>query len=258
MAPVLPRTPHDADTAAALNLDLVALARSGPGPYHVKAELPLPWLASQLASDWAHTDAEITRAGAVDLEVTCMGSANILVRGQVDLHFTVPCARCLEPATVTAGGPLCVHYTRGPKVDGSPDGGRDDDDGEITEEEATSPDEHRFTGQHLDLRPMLVEQLLVAYPIRALCHHGEACRGLCMHCGADLNLQPAADTTGSATTCSECGNPGARVPVVPVPGEADPEAEADPKNDPAIAGETPWQAALRGLQATTGKKLRDR
>ena len=52
-----------------LDLDLVALARSGPGPYVIQAELPAPWIAAVLA----HTDAENAQTGSVSIEVTPIG-----------------------------------------------------------------------------------------------------------------------------------------------------------------------------------------
>jgi hypothetical protein len=93
------RTPRPAgpDPVADLDLDLAALAKTGPGPYRVQAELPIAWIASVLA----HTDAEVSRDGLVALEVTSIGGGgSVLVRGTLDVAFAVPCARCLEPATV--------------------------------------------------------------------------------------------------------------------------------------------------------------
>lgn len=204
-----------------LDLDLVALARSGPGPYEVKAELPAAWIAEVLT----HTDAEVTRPAAVDLEVTALGEGtSYLVRGTILGSYSVPCARCLEPASVSAGGELCIHYVR----DRFGHGVSEED-----EPESDSPDQRSFTGTHIDLEPLLEEQILVSYPIRALCSRGEACRGLCMHCGADLNAQPE-----GATACTVCGAADAQVPIaadVPHEEESEPEVE------------TPWQQALRQL-----------
>jgi uncharacterized metal-binding protein YceD (DUF177 family) len=272
------------ELAADLNLDLVALSRGGPGPYRLQATLPVSWIASKLA----HTDAEIQRPARVDLEVTVIGEgASVLVRGALDLEFSVPCARCLDPATVPAGTDLCVHFVRGAAHSaGHGTRARADDDESGEELDSTAPDERSFAGTHLDLRPMIEEQILVAYPIRALCPRGEDCCGLCMHCGANLNDQPP------APRCAVCGQPGARVPVVNPPGhvedEADMEAAAAVENNadaklhtdagnatdaapvgegfvaspdvgapaakPAAAPEpevdTPWKQALRGLDLT--------
>lgn len=217
---------------ADLDLDLAALARTGPGPYEVKAELPVAWVASVLA----HTDAEVTRPGQVDFEVTSIGAgSSVLVRGSLDVAFVVPCARCLEPATVgTQVGPdsLCVHFVRG-----LGDAMEDEEGREWSDEDAEGPDQRSFVGTKLDLRPLVSEQILVAYPIRALCSRGESCRGLCMHCGAYLNEQGAIPGP-----CTACGANDAQVPVVAAPADEDPEEAAPTLMD------KPWQAALRKLQ----------
>ena len=228
------------DQAADLNLDLVALSRSGAGPYRIQVELPVPWIAARLA----HTDAEIQRPGAVNVEVTMIGDgASVLVRGALDVDFIVPCARCLEPALVPAGGELCVHFVRGAGSDAL----RDEEDAE-GEADSDAPDQHTFSGNNLDLRPLVEEQILVAYPIRALCVRGEACRGLCMHCGANLNEQPP------ASRCAACGTPDPRVPVVAAPGYEDetvtpgrPPARPPLGATPEPVQDSPWKAALRSL-----------
>ncbi len=255
----MPRDAQARELAADLNLDLVALSRGGPGPYHLKVELPVAWVASKLA----HTDAEIQRPARVDLEVTIIGEgASVLVRGVLDFDFRVPCARCLEPALVPAGTDLCVHFVRG-----TAHSGRSEDDEEDLD--STAPDERSFTGTHLDLRPVIEEQILVAYPIRALCPYGEACQGLCMHCGANLNEQ------ASASRCGVCGQADARVPVVNPPGHvedeeddtaakipADAKFHVDPGNADGTGAvgegfavdlpleDSPWRQALRGLDLT--------
>ena len=228
--------------AADLDLDLIALARTGPGPYSIAAELPGPWIAGILA----HTDAEVSQPGKVRLEVTLIGSGtSVLVRGDLDARFIVPCARCLEPAEVLAGGELCVHFVRGAASDAL----HDEEDADLAAEEAERPDERDFLGTRLDLRPMIEEQILVAYPIRALCARGEDCRGLCMHCGANLNEQALADR------CAACGTLGARVPVVAAPGTEDDAGEEDAAGLPIAAGqvlEPSWKAALRGIDLPSG------
>ena len=203
-----------------LDLDLVALARSGPGPYVIQAELPAPWMKTVLT----HTDAEVTSPGSTSLEVTPLGEGtSYLVRGTTQGGYSVPCARCLAPAAVSAGGEICVHFVRD-RV-----GDADDEDSETE-----SPDERSFSGTRIDLRPLLVEQVLLSYPIRALCAYGEACRGLCMRCGAELNGQPLGP-------CAACGAADAQVPLVTLEDHAEDEEEAPAKPT------TSWQAALRQL-----------
>jgi uncharacterized protein len=45
-----------------------------------------------------------------------------------------------------------------------------------------------YEGEEIDLTPLVHEQIILALPTRPLC--GEACRGLCPRCGANLNAAP--------------------------------------------------------------------
>jgi uncharacterized protein len=53
--------------------------------------------------------------------------------------------------------------------------------------EAPGEDEETYplVGEHLDLRPLVRDALLLELPIAPLCR--DDCRGLCPTCGADLN-----------------------------------------------------------------------
>jgi hypothetical protein len=129
------------------------------------------------------------------------------------------------PAAVSAGGEVCVHFVRDRVSDADED-----------EEDTESPDQRTFSGTRIDLRPLLTEQVLLSYPIRALCAHGEACRGLCMRCGAELNGQPEGP-------CAACGAADAQVPIA---SDADLEAAAEKPT-------TSWQAALQQLAGAAGQ-----
>lgn len=210
-----------------MDLDLVALARSGPGPYEIEAELPAPWMATVLA----HTDAEVEAAGSTSIEVTPIGEGtSYLVRGTVRGGYSVPCARCLAAAPVSADGEICVHFVR--DSDRGPAGGEDD------EAEDDSPDQRSFSGTRIDLRPLLAELVLLSYPMRALCARGEGCRGLCMQCGADLNLQEPGP-------CAACGAEDAQVPIASDADLAALEEAAAAAPPPANAS---WKAALLQLK----------
>lgn len=58
------------------------------------------------------------------------------------------------------------------------------------EHEAQDADEDTYplAGDHLDLRPLVRDALLLELPLAPLCRAD--CRGLCPTCGADLNLGP--------------------------------------------------------------------
>ena len=56
--------------------------------------------------------------------------------------------------------------------------------------EELSPDDldlDYYTGEIVDLESILREQIILMLPLKPLCD--ESCKGLCPHCGADLNLE---------------------------------------------------------------------
>jgi uncharacterized metal-binding protein YceD (DUF177 family) len=75
------------------------------------------------------------------------------------------------------------------------------------------------------------EQILLAYPMRALCSRGEACRGLCMRCGADLNSSLSG--TEAPLRCPNCG-----LRLLPGGGAADDETP-----------DSPWKRALTKVKS---------
>jgi uncharacterized protein len=50
-----------------------------------------------------------------------------------------------------------------------------------------------YSGEEINLKPLIREQILLALPTRPLCE--ENCRGLCGHCGANLNFEACACST---------------------------------------------------------------
>ncbi len=52
-----------------------------------------------------------------------------------------------------------------------------------------------FEGDELDLSELVYEQIVLAFPMKPLCHEG--CKGLCPRCGADQNESSCGCATGS-------------------------------------------------------------
>jgi uncharacterized metal-binding protein YceD (DUF177 family) len=162
------------------------------GVHPIEVALPKAWVAELLAE----TDAIAEHDGAAQLELTLQADRTVLVRGRLELRFMVPCARCLEPSVVDVGAEteeLCVTFVPADRLrswaefTGSPG-----DEDEIEPLDPAELDELGYQGSSIDLRALIAEQILLAYPIRILCTRGEACLGLCMRCGADLNKHIAA------------------------------------------------------------------
>jgi uncharacterized protein len=100
---------------------------------------------------------------------------DIRLKGKLDTSLEVVCARCLEP----------VEY----KVDRSFDLlyrplGTDAGHEELSITDAEAEIGY-YQGESLLLEDALREQVLLAVPLKTLCR--EDCKGLCPHCGKNLN-----------------------------------------------------------------------
>ena len=101
------------------------------------------------------------------------------VEGDVRTAVGLPCARCLKVFKTDLKSHFTLTYTtRLEEVQTA----ADQDEVELHLEEINRI---YFQGETINLRDAIQEQVIMAFPIRALC--SEACRGLCPQCGADLN-----------------------------------------------------------------------
>jgi uncharacterized protein len=103
---------------------------------------------------------------------------DIRVRAKYSGEFEVLCARCLEPVAVPLSGEFDLLFR--PEVADAESGER-----AITEDE-TEIGYYGTTG--LLLEDVVREQVLLSLPGRTLCQ--QDCKGLCVHCGQNLNLAP--------------------------------------------------------------------
>ena len=103
----------------------------------------------------------------------------ILVTGHVRTEVRVPCRRCLLPASVPVELDLEEEFR--PSIDVITGAALPLPDGE---DEATRTDAHHI----LDLTEVVRQELLLAVPMSAVCTPD--CKGLCPHCGADMNKSP--------------------------------------------------------------------
>lgn len=215
----------------ALRVDVAALRRRGLTMQSVDAVLPRAWMAEVLHD----TDAEIGRDGEVHLEVSLQPEGVVLVRGSLSLELSVPCGRCLAPAHVD--GSTSIFATFMATAAAAAVLLRHDEEG--LEPDPDTPDVWSYDGPVLGLEGMVAEQVALAYPMRALCTRGEACRGLCSNCGFELNALPAAERR-----CPQCGG---EVPLTPV-ADLPASAEGDAIEASRELRENPLAAALRKLK----------
>lgn len=95
--------------------------------------------------------------------------------GTITGELTGQCARCLEEYSFALVRQFSVTLTPQHAA------GRER---ELSYEELESS---LYTGDEIDLSGLIQEQILLTLPSRPLC--SEDCKGLCIQCGANLNLQ---------------------------------------------------------------------
>lgn len=98
----------------------------------------------------------------------------VIIEGRVETVVDVSCSRCLEEARVPVKADFRYAF--------------------LPAEEATFQDRELnaddmefsyFNGEIIDLVPLIYEQIVLQIPMKTLCR--EDCRGLCPHCGMNLN-----------------------------------------------------------------------
>jgi uncharacterized protein len=99
---------------------------------------------------------------------------SVFIEGTVSTEARMPCCRCLE----TTALPLAAAF----KYIFAPPPDQTQDEKELSAEDL---DYEYYEGDIIDLDQVIVEQIMLQVPLKPLC--GESCRGLCPHCGANLN-----------------------------------------------------------------------
>lgn len=105
------------------------------------------------------------------------------VRGKLKGMMEADCDRCLAPVALPAEVEFEVSFLPRAVEEESLTGG----EREIRGDE---PDFSFYEDGAVDVDELVREQLLLALPSRFRC--GEDCKGLCPHCGADLNKESCA------------------------------------------------------------------
>ncbi len=136
------------------------------------------------------TDADVSIRGtvAVGLDLRAI-ERTIFVTGVVEGTAVRQCVRCLKKFDDPMAFSVRVAYEREAKTPTTA-GKRNEPQKRKAppleaEPEEQNDDLYHYVGDHLELAPMLREQLILASPMHPLC--AEECRGLCARCGKDLN-----------------------------------------------------------------------
>jgi uncharacterized protein len=101
---------------------------------------------------------------------------NLFISGTIETVMETQCCRCLEEARLPLKAGFS--YTLLPETEPVKA------DIELKTEDI---EVGYYSGEVIDLAPIIFEQIMLQIPMKALC--GESCRGLCPHCGINLNVE---------------------------------------------------------------------
>jgi len=102
-------------------------------------------------------------------------SSTVFIKGSLSAIIGIVCSRCLEDVNLTVGGDFA--YTLVPLTP---------ETREELELRAEDLEVSSYKGDFIDLAPIIYEQIILQIPIKPLC--SQDCKGLCPHCGANLNV----------------------------------------------------------------------
>jgi len=167
-----PRLNNTAMTAKKnLHINLKAIPEPG---LPVAIDLGPEWFGRWRAEDPGLEFAGARITGLVHLS---KHGRDILVRGSLSGHLELACGRCLESFAAPAAIEFDLILVPGPPTAGAAD----------EELSPTDLDLDYYTGEIVDLESLLREQIILMMPLKPLCD--ETCKGLCPHCGANLNRE---------------------------------------------------------------------
>ena len=112
--------------------------------------------------------------------------SQIRVSGTLRTRLELPCARCLETVLEEVSRDFDLYYRPMASIAKEEEVHLKADDTEIG----------FYQGEGLFLADILAEQVLLALPMKAICRSD--CRGLCSHCGANLNSEECRCETRAA------------------------------------------------------------
>jgi uncharacterized protein len=146
-----------------------------PRPFRMQTT-PEWWESARLFPD--EEGLRVLEPFALELEGHALGR-RLLFRGQLSGTVELPCAGCTESFTYTHREPVELLLEPLPASEAVPEGGI-----------ALDPEDlslGQYGGEMLDFEPVLVESLLLSWPMHVRC--SPDCQGLCPDCGCNRNRE---------------------------------------------------------------------
>jgi uncharacterized protein len=136
--------------------------------------VPTPGLIAASDPFWMGSGLALAGAVTVSGRFSSAGDGKYLWHARLETVFQLECRRCLDPVAVPCDEDLVLLF--------------------VEREQALDDDEGCYVipgaAPALDLREALREELVLSVPQFVECRPD--CRGLCPHCGANLNAGPCA------------------------------------------------------------------
>jgi uncharacterized protein len=127
-------------------------------------------------------DEDLECSSRIQGKITFTNTGSVLViDGSVDTSVVVPCSRCLAYSEHPVHVPIEETFP----MEIKPVGPRGRQTQVVIEEDESPIAEKLFDGPLFDLTELLRQGITLALPSQPL--HDEDCKGLCPHCGQNLN-----------------------------------------------------------------------
>jgi uncharacterized protein len=112
--------------------------------------------------DYKQEDIPVNTPIEVKALITNTGN-HLLIEGKIKTDLTLKCSRCLESFDYTLENDFEEELSN-----------NDDDDDSI-----------HFDGDVVDITEIILNNIVLSLPMKVIC--SEECRGLCPHCGSNIN-----------------------------------------------------------------------
>lgn len=142
----------------------------------IVSDIPEDGLERELELPIKLTDSEKTDSAHVRLRVMRF-KRKVLIDGSFNISVSQQCSRCLKDFSYPLDITFREEYNPAEEI------------GKEGEQELTSQDMDLgfYNDDEIDVNDLIKEQVMLALPIKALC--STDCRGICVRCGKDNNIE---------------------------------------------------------------------
>ncbi|MFN2442481.1 MAG: DUF177 domain-containing protein [Thermoanaerobaculia bacterium] len=152
-------------------LDLEKVASQSPQAFDLSLRIP----ADELDRDEVASMSEVRAWGEIGVGDR---PREFVLSGAVEYTADLLCSRCLDPFPFAIRSDFHLTYLPRPAAESA-------ESLEEVEVAGEQLDEEYYEEPHIDLQPVILEQVQLSLPMKALCDEG--CKGLCVVCKGNRN-----------------------------------------------------------------------